>query len=872
MQKSKFLDSPIEKIVDTLRSVEQDKIRSAIDAKYKGNVPNQIYWNAETIKENEGLSSDPVERTSQRLILSHISILVAQRFFNKFRFIIAPSVVLISMILLALFVYNDVSVGNDTFTSVLRIISFAMFAIVFLSSTALSSFIFQLLLPNNPIQQAEIDQIEQTIKDCVVADLPSNAPNDFKDRMRVLDVDANGRAVSGQVLAKDLYSCALLEQWYESKAFLQIASLLFAIPFASSHIAIAMILYVMFIIKLMSIDSDFAVPQEENPVLQIIFIVLRLLVFPFLIYLATSTSVQSTILTSFFDAPLVTVAITILTIVGWYAVITRLLRYDNAPINERSEDLHNAVRQSGTELLIDKASRNYFISLENAKKSQLNNVINDQSHFIELGKSTGLFASRRDHFAPSESGLPFGLSINDLSTHLFTIGASGSGKTTGVIRPVIKQWLEADQGGMIVLDGKGALPSELVGLHDDYQIITPTSAQFNPIFGLTPDAVADTISGIFADKKGDQFWNDSANLMIRMASFAVYYAESQDFTLNNILNFCVMNDEYRTKALGELALQLEAYPFLETTINYWMVQLPDTPPATKGSIVNNVRTWLGNIVYHKELGAWVDVADGVKIEDAFNCKKFGVLLPESAYGKGGVVINALILRRLYDYAKKRGDSFREHLDYNLPVLLVADEIQNIVTQADVENVTIARSLGLYLCYATQNIDGLYNRLDEVSAKQMCGNFASFIAFATRTKISNEYISARASKIWKATVEHFDGLPDGQTDFNLHLNSGAYSAHYKHDLFRISIGNEMTYRPNRAFSIGAWKPEETEQGMIKSYNLDNAPNGTLNIAVVPLIDEDEIENLLAEPQTAIALINRGRVQRRDVIKLGLMGAK
>ena len=48
--------------------------------------------------------------------------------------------------------------------------------------------------------------------------------------------------------------------------------------------------------------------------------------------------------------------------------------------------------------------------------------------------------------------------------------------------------------------------------------------------------------------------------------------------------------------------------------------------------------------------------------------------------------------------------------------------------------------------------------------------------------------------------------------------------------------------------------------------ERAPN--LALDVTPLINPDEIESLLAQPYTAIAVLNRGGVVRRDVIDLGV----
>ncbi|WP_200967775.1 TraM recognition domain-containing protein [Pseudomonas aeruginosa] len=165
---------------------------------------------------------------------------------------------------------------------------------------------------------------------------------------------------------------------------------------------------------------------------------------------------------------------------------------------------------------------------------------------------------------------------------------------------------------------------------------------------------------------------------------------------------------------------------LYAAARYWLSEYPEMPEKTAGSIVGQIRTWLGNILLHQHLGPWVNTTENAfKVEDVLTGTKLGLLLPESQYGVGGVAISALCMRRVYDAVKKRGDNWRA-LPGHQAVLVAADEVQNLLTRADLETVPVARSLGLYLMFATQNIDGLYKRLEKDGAVQMLGNLASII--------------------------------------------------------------------------------------------------------------------------------------------------
>ena len=56
-------------------------------------------------------------------------------------------------------------------------------------------------------------------------------------------------------------------------------------------------------------------------------------------------------------------------------------------------------------------------------------------------------------------------------------------------------------------------------------------------------------------------------------------------------------------------------------------------------------------------------------------------------------------------------------------------------------------------------------------------------------------------------------------------------------------------------------------MVTPEESDQAPQRPLlQLDLSPLVTPEEIDTLLAVPGTALAIINRGRIQRRDVIRL------
>jgi hypothetical protein len=521
-----------------------------------------------------------------------------------------------------------------------------------------------------------------------------------------------------------------------------------------------------------------------------------------------------------------------------------------SPLMYRSKLLYKSVKESGSDILIDKVGKQYFINQEEAKQEQIKNAKNDKTPFIEIGKSTALFAQRRDNFSPTEPNLKLGLSVKDLSPHLFTLGASGTGKTYGIIRPIAKKWVDLDQGGMIVIDGKGVLPLEIQAYcdSDKYQLITPSQNKFNPLLGMSADSFADTLSSVCSSSnESDPFWSDSARLLLRMAGNALNTLHTP-LSFNQIYSFIMLSVEEKERLFSSIYSEK---PLVKNMMSYFLDELPNMPDKTRDGIINMVRTWLGNIINNKDLSDWVETdSNDVMIEDVFLGKKIGLLVPETQYGKGGAIISAIIMRKIYDTAKKRGDAWVKD-PMQTPVLMVADEIQNILSTADIENVAIARSLGLYLLMASQNIDGLYKRLGKDGTVQMLGNFASIVALPPKTNDSNDYLALRSGSVWKAVVTGYHGIPDSQADFNLFGNKSDETLQ-SFDLYRrVNIK-----RPRLVYSLGLLNGKSTIQTL-----------PSLSFDVQPLVSSSEIDNLLSKPYTAIAILNRGGVARRDVIDLG-----
>ncbi|MDB4911713.1 MAG: ATPase, partial [Gemmatimonadetes bacterium] len=170
-------------------------------------------------------------------------------------------------------------------------------------------------------------------------------------------------------------------------------------------------------------------------------------------------------------------------------LVIKLLR-DKRPLMTRAMELAAAEGVEGS-AFVAAGGQPWGAIPETALRRQILEESRVKSPTVELGETTGVFAGRGDVFAPS-AGLPFRLSLRDLQMHALVLGGTGSGKTSGVLRPLARQLSEQKNVGLVIMDGKGALPSELVDL-PGMQLVDPArGVEISLVSGVEPSVIIDT--------------------------------------------------------------------------------------------------------------------------------------------------------------------------------------------------------------------------------------------------------------------------------------------------------------------------------------------------------------------------------------------
>ncbi|WP_223554366.1 TraM recognition domain-containing protein [Pseudomonas sp. BF-R-01] len=576
---------------------------------------------------------------------------------------------------------------------------------------------------------------------------------------------------------------------------------------------------------------------------------------------------------------------------GATAVWSFLCIVDLASIPKtRAAAAREALAVSAFPKLIEQEGKSKFADFDRALDEQIERAMAENSTFITLGTATDLFAERRDPYSPAQAGMPFGLSIADLSTHLLVLGLTGTGKTAAVIRPVVWQWQAAKAGGLLVLDGKGQLPTELVGL-PGFQVISPENAPFNPIQGLQPDEVAETLFQLFSSEKsnsgdvGGSEWEQFARELLRSASKVLAMMNAIEpaewpWTLGAIykLAFEPGSRDRAKQIIEENSKCFDLLPgHLRRAYSAFMTRHMEKANETRSSIELNLETWLGTLINDQELGAWADTVDGVEIEDCLYGAMLGLALPDT---QTGVAISALAKRRFYSAIKRRGDGWKA--EGQQPVLLVVDEAQDLVSHEELAILPKARSLGLCALYSTQGLDGLQVALqDEQATIMLLDQFRSVVSMQVGSEMTLDYVSQRLGAAPRVVFsEVAANTTDPVATANLYgANAGGYStgtlaarAQTSDEMIKVGrsyshVGQAISTVSELAKKLGA---EQAWQQLPAAIRRER-PAGSVKIGEIPLVSPDEIRSLTMNKFTALASVNRCGTIRRAQIRLNPMFA-
>lgn len=525
----------------------------------------------------------------------------------------------------------------------------------------------------------------------------------------------------------------------------------------------------------------------------------------------------------------------------------------------------NAIRRAVAETKADSLVRDYEL-MERSRKAQADFSLKDKTPFILIGKSTGALRRDGDALTP-DPGRSIGLTVNDLSMHMFVTGKSGSGKTVFVLRPIARQWIQNDCGGVLVFDpGKSELPFDLESDLD--KVITPENTKVNIIEGLSPEVAAATFFAALKTKEGG-IWDSSAEKDVRQALFVLNYGSTfphiravAPYCIQSLYSFC-LNKDYREALLKCLPAPTDSY--MKEAFEHWINRVPDMAAETRSGVEFNVFDWLGHFVLHSKLDNWIGEDSEINIRE-FVAKggKLGLAAPENRYGTGGTVAMSLFRASFYDYMSFRGTSWQK-IEGQRPVLLIVDECAAGITMKDVDFARVARSFGCTMLYAVQDYESITMKLSEITAsgdqamKGFINQFSSSITLITsidtlridcdraghRNRWTPDEKSSSAPLMNSVMAEQSSGF--------LEENNGNFI-----ETLRSVTGVISNWK--KAFSTSV-QSDNTEKNIL---NQEATMSGQYKIRCT--IDPEELELQLATSFHALVSLKRAKSPWREVADL------
>ncbi len=329
--------------------------------------------------------------------------------------------------------------------------------------------------------------------------------------------------------------------------------------------------------------------------------------------------------------------------------------------------------------------------------------------------------------------------VDNGENHTLVIGATGSGKTTSVVDPLVYSLAKAKES-MIITDPKGEIYKQHSNLlrARGYKIIVLNFRNpqygncWNPLTlpyqlykkGNTDKAtelVDDVALNILKDKKAqDPFWENSAADYFSGVALGLFEdAKEEEINLNSISYVTTVGEEkfatsnYIKEYFGLKGESSTPYIFASNTIN--------SPAETKGGILSVFRQKIRLFASREQLSEMLSRSD-------FNMREIGkvptavfmVIHDEkTTYHALATIFIKQCYETLIDVAQESGGKLPVRTNF------ILDEFANMPPLKDVTTmVTAARSRAIRFTFIIQNfaqLNDVYGKEDAETIRSNCGN-------------------------------------------------------------------------------------------------------------------------------------------------------
>ena len=332
--------------------------------------------------------------------------------------------------------------------------------------------------------------------------------------------------------------------------------------------------------------------------------------------------------------------------------------------------------------------------------------------------------------------------LRDAVTGVLVLGGTGSGKTSGPYRSLLKAYFRARYGGIIFTTKPGEYAeirewAEETGRLDSlirfapeekhrFSFMTYASRLAGRGSGLTENIVTllTTIQESF-DKDGDsggkqeKYWALALRQLHRNAiDLRLLSRPNETLSVRSLYDVIVSapvnleqvdseawqksSECYRLldEAVNNESLSPRQKSDLEITGRYFLREFPALPGDTRGSVISTFTT-MADIFLRGQIGELFSTGLTVLPELAFEGAIIVIDIPIKTFGQVGIASQTL-WKYMFQQACERRDVSKN----SRPVFLASDECHNIVNQHDLAFLTTARSSRCCSIYMTQTFSNL----------------------------------------------------------------------------------------------------------------------------------------------------------------------
>ena len=324
----------------------------------------------------------------------------------------------------------------------------------------------------------------------------------------------------------------------------------------------------------------------------------------------------------------------------------------------------------------------------------------------------------------------FGIKDEDRLRHIWTVGKTGTGKSTMIANMVIDDLKKGR--GVAVIDPHGDLCEDLLDYIPKSRIndtiyFNPADRDYvicvNPLEVTNREEAEIIVSGLMSifTKVWANVWSARMEYILRNSFMTL--SEIPNKTLSDVLKL-LASQSYRNKLLSKIT---------DTTlIHFWREEFEKMPSQLQKEAIAPIQNKVGQFVTSPLIRKIIGSPQStISLDTIMNQKKIFIAnLSQGRLGEdNATLLGATLITKFQQASMRRVELPKEQ---RVPFYLYVDEFQNFATDSFIKILSEARKFGLSLILANQYM----GQIPEYVQKAILGNAGTLISFAVGAEDAN----------------------------------------------------------------------------------------------------------------------------------------